>query len=174
VDLSTYQVEAQRTAGKHPDPMLRIAVCGLGLAGEAAEVLELFRPGSDDPGLDVLTKELGDVAWYAAEAMTVAGLDLASAQVVEVVGGGPGHIAVELCVRCGLLADYLKKVVGHGHALDPEIVRDGVGKVLSLVQFLAADGGTDLPTVLRRNVEKLRARYPGGFSTADSVHRGRG
>lgn len=72
MDLSEYQRQALRTAAPKdkPNELLHLV---LGLCGESGEIAEKFKKwvrddGSDESRIDVadLTKEIGDVLWYAA------------------------------------------------------------------------------------------------------------
>ena len=67
--------------------------------------------------------------------------------------------------------DLLKKHRFHGHELN----RDALIKELGDVAWYLAEAATaldvDLEEILIRNVEKLKARYPEGFSTERSVNR---
>jgi len=74
--------------------------------------------------------------------------------------------------EAGEVADYLKKVVGHGHALNQDKVAKEIGDVLWYVALLADDIGLTLSTIATLNIEKLRARYPEGFSSEGSHHDG--
>lgn len=105
--LNRYQVEALRTAAQYPTDALKLAVHGLGIAGEAGEV-----------------------------------------------------------------ADYLKKVVGHSHDIDGPKLAKELGDVLWYVALLADDIGLQLSDIATMNIEKLRARYPEGFSVQESHHNG--
>lgn len=59
----------------------RIVIAGLGLCGEAGEVVELLKKAfghghGHELDKSKLSKELGDVAWYLSEIATAAGLRL--------------------------------------------------------------------------------------------------
>jgi NTP pyrophosphatase (non-canonical NTP hydrolase) len=71
----------------------------------------------------------------------------------------------------GECADHVKKHLFHGHALDRDKVKKELGDVLWYVAILAKEVGIPLSEVAEGNVAKLRARYPDGFSTADSIAR---
>lgn len=84
--LSEYQVAAARTLARKPlsaysadELRLKLAVMGLGVAGEAGEVVELIKKhvghGHELPP-EQLKKELGDVLWYVAAIATLAGFSL--------------------------------------------------------------------------------------------------
>lgn len=76
-----------------------------------------------------------------------------------------------LCGEAGEAMDLLKKHRFHGHELN----RDALIKELGDVAWYLAEAATaldmDLEEILIRNVEKLKARYPEGFSTERSVNR---
>lgn len=71
----------------------------------------------------------------------------------------------------GEVADYLKKVVFHGHPLDPARLADELGDVLWYLAALASTAGLSLDAIAEGNVAKLRRRYPEGFSHSDSLRR---
>ena len=76
-----------------------------------------------------------------------------------------------LCGEAGEAIDIVKKHLAQGHALD----RDGLIKELGDVAWYLAETatalGVDLDEVLERNIEKLKNRYPEGFSAEKSQHR---
>jgi len=168
--LNEYQANALRTANPTADKTLRLAVAGMGLAGEAAEVLELVCNEIDDG--DKLTKEFGDLAWYVAETATIIEVSLGDLPKPTLMFPATTLIgAVDLMVRAGKLTDYLKKVVGHGHAVDVARVSTGLAEVLVALTHLTERAGLDFASVLDQNVAKLKARYPEGFSSEKSVAR---
>lgn len=73
--------------------------------------------------------------------------------------------------EAGEVADILKKYIGHGHALDREKVVKELGDVLWYVAVLAHRMGWTLEDVALVNIEKLRKRYPDGFSSERSINR---
>lgn len=79
--------------------------------------------------------------------------------------------ALGVAGEAGEVADLVKKVVGHGHDLDRDKVKKELGDVLWYVAVLAHRVGFTLEHVAEANVEKLRARYPAGFSEEASKNR---
>jgi NTP pyrophosphatase (non-canonical NTP hydrolase) len=170
VMLNDYQANALRTANHTADKTLRLAVAGMGLAGEAAEVLDLVTSGSPDP--NELSKEFGDLAWYVAEITSIIEVRLGDLPKTTLAFPATPLIgAVDLMVRAGKLTDYLKKVVGHGHVLDVARVSLGLAEVLVALSHLIEREGLNLSDVLDQNVAKLKRRYPQGFETSRSVVR---
>ena len=85
--------------------------------------------------------------------------------------------ALGLSGESGEIADHIKKIVYHGHPLDDE-TRDKIAKEIGDILWYCAIGsrgiGIDLAEIARMNVEKLRKRYPEGFSTDHSLNRPHG
>lgn len=78
-----------------------------------------------------------------------------------------------LCGESGECVDLMKKVLFQGHKF--EMVRgklvEELGDVCWYVAETASALGVDLEDVMRRNIEKLKARYPEGFSAERSINR---
>lgn len=173
-----YAVEVARTACVYDDDKkLALAVFALGLAGEAAEVAEAVYQDEHDSDTIVLADdaifyELGDVLWYVTALAGVAGLRLA-----DLLSGKPipverDDVALAAClmVSAGKVADYVKKVVGHGKDLSQDKLLTDLKVVVTAVKVMAEDRGSSLCEVARGNVRKLRARYPNGFTPAHAAH----
>lgn len=76
-----------------------------------------------------------------------------------------------LCGEAGEAIDIVKKHLAQGHELD----REGLVKELGDIAWYLAETAhaldVDLETVLERNIEKLKKRYPEGFDAGKSIHR---
>ena len=76
-----------------------------------------------------------------------------------------------LCGEAGEAIDLVKKHLAQGHPLD----RDGLIAELGDVAWYLAETAhaldVDLETVLRRNIEKLKRRYPAGVEAEKSIDR---
>lgn len=73
--------------------------------------------------------------------------------------------------EAGECADYLKKVLFHGHELDLERIKKEIGDVHYYCAVLAHELGLTLSDVAEENIAKLRARYPSGWSQEASINR---
>jgi NTP pyrophosphatase (non-canonical NTP hydrolase) len=73
--------------------------------------------------------------------------------------------------EAGEFADLIKKQAGHGHASDPVKEKKELGDILWYVADVCTKKGYDLGEVAALNIEKLKARYPEGFSTEKSQNR---
>lgn len=86
----------------------------------------------------------------------------------------PGELlngALGLTGEAGEVADQIKKYIFHGHDLNRDDLIKEIGDVCWYVALLCDALEVDLEEVMRRNIDKLRNRYPEGFSEAASVNR---
>lgn len=81
------------------------------------------------------------------------------------------NFALGIAGEAGEVADMVKKHVYHDHLLDRDELIKELGDVLWYVSQLAAWMGIDMEEVAQRNIEKLLARYPNGFSKEASRSR---
>lgn len=79
--------------------------------------------------------------------------------------------ALGIAGEAGEVADLIKKHLGHGHPLDAAKLEKELGDVLWYVAALARRCGLTLQGVAEANKQKLRARFPDGFSTEASLRR---
>ena len=76
-----------------------------------------------------------------------------------------------LCGESGEVADIIKKHVFQGHPLDRDHIAKELGDVAWYMAVTAFMIGKSLDEIFQENVEKLKKRYPDGFSTERSVNR---
>ncbi|HUQ47619.1 MAG TPA: nucleoside triphosphate pyrophosphohydrolase family protein [Gemmatimonadaceae bacterium] len=85
--------------------------------------------------------------------------------------------ALGLAGESGEIADHVKKVMFHGHPLD-DATKDKIAKEIGDILWYCAMGaqgiGISLGEIATMNVEKLKKRYPEGFSTENSLNRPHG
>ena len=81
------------------------------------------------------------------------------------------NAALGLCGESGEVADIVKKFRFQGHDLDFEHIAKELGDIAWYLAVGAYSIGYDLEKILQMNVDKLKARYPNGFSTDRSLHR---
>lgn len=79
-----------------------------------------------------------------------------------------------LCGEAGECIDLLKKHLFQGHILDERHLALELGDVAWYLAVSADALGYDLESVLKMNVDKLRARYPNGFDPERSQVREEG
>ena len=79
--------------------------------------------------------------------------------------------ALGLAGEAGEFANLVKKLAAHGHDISPEILADELGDVLWYISEAASACGLNLGDLAQQNVDKLRKRYPEGFSEERSRNR---
>lgn len=79
--------------------------------------------------------------------------------------------ALGLAGEAGEFANMVKKLTAHGHDISNTELADELGDVLWYLAEAATACGLELDQVARQNVEKLRTRYPEGFSEERSRNR---
>lgn len=84
---------------------------------------------------------------------------------------GKANYALGLVSEAGEVGDIIKKEIFHGHPQDRDAVKNELGDVFHYAAGLATMYGLTLQEILEGNVDKLRRRFPSGFSTADSIKR---
>lgn len=81
------------------------------------------------------------------------------------------NMAMGLAGEAGETADMLKKHLFHGKPLDQDELVKELGDVMWYVAGMATAIGASLDDIATRNVDKLRKRYPDGFSAEASAKR---
>ena len=81
------------------------------------------------------------------------------------------NAALGLAGEAGETADMIKKHLFHDHPLDRDAIVKELGDCLWYVAALASALDISLDEVGERNIEKLRRRYPDGFSAERSLNR---
>lgn len=111
-------------------------------------------------------KHMGESVGISANDYQQAALRTANPECRNIENCGLG-----LCGESGEVADIIKKHTFQGHPLDKERIKKELGDVAWYMAVLADVLGFSLSDVLETNVEKLRKRYPDGFSTERSINR---
>ncbi len=79
--------------------------------------------------------------------------------------------AMGLCGEAGEVIDLIKKHLANRTPLDLEHTKKEMGDVMWYMAELATVLGFSLEEVLVSNIEKLKKRYPRGFSYDRAIHR---
>lgn len=79
--------------------------------------------------------------------------------------------ALGLAGEAGEVADSVKKMVFHQHGINRDELIKELGDVLWYAAALCTKLDVPLSEVMERNIEKLKRRYPEGYSSADSQAR---
>jgi len=81
------------------------------------------------------------------------------------------HALMGLTTEVGELMDILKRHVIYGKPIDWDHVREEHGDLFWYMAVLCRAGGYEFEQVMTENIEKLRKRYPAGFTEADALLR---
>lgn len=79
--------------------------------------------------------------------------------------------ALGLTGEAGEVAEHIKKGVFHQHGIDKTALKKELGDVLWYLSALCTALNLDLSEIMDANLEKLRKRYPNGFTAEDSKKR---
>lgn len=146
---------------------------------------ELKRAGEDKPKVLVDVERIASRAYNSdvtpGDALCgyqVYDIDAYQSMAVSTMAKEPDDFRTRLAI-CGLglagesgeVADHIKKYVGHGHDLDVAKVNKECGDLLWYVAVIAHVLGLKLSEITAANIEKLRKRYPNGFSSEASKNR---
>lgn len=83
------------------------------------------------------------------------------------------HAVFGLTSEAGEVAGLFQKWY-QGHELDKDHLEKEIGDCLWMIAELCTAFGFTLEDVMQLNIDKLRARYPDGFSEEKSLHRAEG
>jgi NTP pyrophosphatase (non-canonical NTP hydrolase) len=84
------------------------------------------------------------------------------------------NAALGLTGEAGEFADTVKKILHHGHPFDDTArahMSKEIGDVMWYVAQAATSIGKTLGEIAEENIDKLRRRYPEGFSSERSINR---
>jgi len=115
---------------------------------------------ANDETANVFITSLDD---YQAAAMRTAALGSPHEQLLTA--------ALGLAGEAGEAAEIVKKWYAHGHDLDDVALRKELGDVMWYLALYGNALSMALSEIASANIAKLRARYPQGFSTAESLKR---
>ena len=85
--------------------------------------------------------------------------------------GGIVNASFGLSGETGELNDMIKKAVFHGHELNIDNVKKELGDILWYIAMMCESFDFDMEEIMQMNIDKLKARYPEGFSEERSQHR---
>lgn len=81
------------------------------------------------------------------------------------------NFSMGLSGEAGETVDYLKKVIFHGHPIDKGHLTKELGDVLWYIANLSDIYEIELEEIAENNINKLKKRYPEGFTEESSIKR---
>ncbi len=180
-----YQELARRTQNPHLDRREKLSHAALGLCSEVAEVETACRTGD----VDSIVGEIGDVFWMLAELCDALGLRLQTilsdlllisdaedemeARQNDKFAPRPirDHFDFhEMSVAAAAIAGCVQKTF-QGHEISEERIAPVICSLYVHLRRKAYYYGFSVFHAMYKNIEKLRERYPEGFSADRSIHR---
>ena len=79
--------------------------------------------------------------------------------------------ALGLAGEAGEFANMIKKISAHGHSINKDKLSEELGDILWYLSEGATACGLELNKIAHMNVQKLKERYPDGFSEERSINR---
>ena len=83
------------------------------------------------------------------------------------------HCVFGLASEAGEVAGLIQKIY-QGHDFDDEHMKKELGDCMWMIAEICTALDFSLDDVMQTNIEKLKARYPNGFSAEQSLHRKEG
>lgn len=80
-------------------------------------------------------------------------------------------LAMGLADESGEFLGIIKKYLFHGHNLDIEHIKEELGDVTWYLANILNHYGIDPEEIFKKNIDKLKKRYPNGFSEERSRNR---
>lgn len=173
--LNEFLEASKRTMRYGGDPKneeewkLMLGEYSMGLIGEVVELIEAYKFNVYSPNIiNDLIEELGDVAHYTCGLYAMAGIVLPVTFIKERFT--INEALDNMLYAAKNVSEYANKHIYHGH-LKTYDFEESLGLILSCVNHVAYKLFRDLSIVLESNVNKLKTRYPIGFSSEASVER---
>ena len=105
-----------------------------------------------------------NIGEYQKQAMTTLNPALSKKEVLI-------NSVMGLCGESGEAIDIVKKWLAQGHELDKARLAKELGDIAWYLAEAATALDMDLEEILQANIEKLKKRYPEGFSSENSRNR---
>lgn len=115
-------------------------------------------------------KEYKDLAMRTNDGFCTERL-LQSAKCKDIDVGGVINACLGLPGEVGEVCDMVKKRIFHGHTLNTDDLKKEIGDVMWYLAMICDSFGFDIEEIAKMNIDKLKERYPEGFSEYASQHR---
>lgn len=179
MDLNEYLTHCKRTSRNVLTIEEKLSNFTLGLVGEVGEVFLLFNK-EYKPKIVEIEKEIGDVLWYTTGLMDlyadftdlnhVLSYRLRSNKLmyyydIKTKTININEILANMILDGTFIADETKKKVFHNKTVDVIRIIGTLADIYFLCENLLACFNLTIENTLIKNVEKLKLRYPDGFSS---------
>ena len=178
MNFNEYQELSKRTANPHDNEIYNY---GMGLAGETGELIDMFKKsifhGHTLKQMQVL-KESGDVLWYTSQLSRLFNIrmDDAFERVNDQFRGldiKEKHTNELIMTSCINLSNTVGMINGHidSERYTKQQLEGLFANIIRNLYFLGAVINLTLEETAEANINKLKKRYPDGFSQEASINR---
>jgi len=140
----------------------------LGLVSECEE-LDLAIKADDSVNL---VEEIGDIFWYSA-----IGLDEIGAEFFDEISedlacfNTPQDEMTKIVLTASKLSDMVKKWIFYGQEMNLDDIENGILNIVLCASAIGKEFGYNYLDIQRRNIAKLKARYPKKFESEKAINR---
>lgn len=158
----------------HTDKLNISTIHGIiGIQTEVSELISAVRGTllkGEEPDLENIKEELGDIIWYISAITRSEKLVLF---VDRTVGEGLGfiQIIIDMQIRAGILTDIVKKSIFYGTDTEYIHIISNVKIIYSYVHKICVLCGWDIEEIMAQNINKLKKRYPNQFNKVHAIKR---
>lgn len=110
---------------------------------------------------------------YQKLAMRTCNLNLSNSKVSILFSDMLCHGVFGLASEAGEVAGLIQKVY-QGHEFDEEHMKRELGDCMWMIAEICTALDFSLDDIMQTNIDKLKVRYPSGFSVEASLHRAEG
>ena len=164
-----YQEDAKRTCVDLGDLKLNLSHMVLGIISE----LEEYNKAMVEGDMVNAREELADMCWYLANYCNFRGFDL------DDIIGNPNSLSFDLedweeevslfFTFSSRLSDYVKKHIAYNKPLDDELEKKAIEAIA--YSLTLDDNYFDFEVDLKKNIDKLKQRYPEKFTEENALNR---
>ena len=164
-----YQEDAKRTSVDLGDLKLNLSHMVLGIISE----LEEYNKAMVEGDMVNAREELADMCWYLANYCNFRGFDL------EDIIGNPNSLSFDLekweenvplfFTFSSRLSDYVKKYIAYNKPLDEKLEKKTIEAIA--YSLTLDDNYFDFEVDLKKNIDKLKQRYPEKFTEENALNR---
>ena len=158
--VTEYQIECRRTCPSLGDLKLDLAHMVLGLHSEYSELVD----AEIDRNKVNVSEELADHMWYLANYCTFRDYQLENMML-------PAFDPYTLEYATSKLQDLVKKHIAYNKPIDDGLEFEALSSIYVSLLEIYEQAGIDMAQSLQNNIDKLKVRFPDGFSEEKANNR---
>jgi len=152
----------------------------IGLANELGELSEIIvkikkLPINNSKRINII-EELGDMCWYLAGVARFLGQDIKPKKVLQyqIHNASDLHqLITKMAIQIGKITEIIKAATYLGKPINCKELSTAFDKLVFAISYLCKTINVSLEAVLKKNIDKLRIRYPEKFTEEKALNRDR-